>query len=323
MKYRKLGNSDIVVSEIGFGAWGIGGLSKGATSYGKTDDDESKKALKKAYDQCVTFFDTSDIYGNGHSEKLIGETLEDVREKVIISSKVGFLEHNGPQDFSPKYINNSLENTLRRLKTSYLDLYQLHNPPIEIFEGRPEIIETLLDLKEKGKIKAYGISARSPEEAVIAAEKYSFNTIQVNFNLADQRVLGTRLFDICKKKDIGVICRTPLCFGFLSGNYSEDKKFDSADHRSTWPDKQRELWANAYNLFLEAIDKKVKQTHVQVALRFCLSYDVVSTVIPGMLNEKEVVENVYASQLDTLRKDEKLKLEKIFKNNKFFIGKGN
>lgn len=320
MKYRPLGKTGMSVSEIGFGAWGIGGLTKGATSYGKTDDTESIKALRTAYNRGINFFDTSNVYGDGHSEELIGRTFVGERDKIIIASKVGFLEHNGPQDFSERYVNTSLNESLRRLKTDYLDLFQLHSPPMRIFGEGSNIVEVLSQLKEKGKIRAYGISAKSPEDAVKVLGSYPFDTVQINFNMTDQRAIRLGLFELCEEKGIGVIGRTPLCFGFLSGGYSTNYKFDRSDHRSTWSDEQIAVWANAYRLFLDAIDRNVQQTNSQFALRFCLSYDAVSTVIPGMLNEREVVENARASDIGPLKEPERERLEEICKSNVFFLG---
>lgn len=320
MKYRILGKTGIEISEIGFGTWGIGGLSDGATSYGKTDDKISKKALKLAYSKGINFFDTSNVYGNGHSEELLGEVFKTNRKNIVLASKFGFLKHDMPQDFSRRSIQNSLEGTLSRLKTDYLDLYQIHSPKIEFLEKR-DVIETLLELKLQGKIRAYGISAKSPEDAKIVIEKYPFDAIQINFNLTDQRAIENGLLNNCGKQDIGVIGRTPLCFGFLSGNYSNKNNFDLRDHRSTWSEKQKDIWSNAYKLFLEAIDKSVEQTSAQIALRFCLSYNQISSVIPGMLNSKEVLENIIASQIGPLNEKEISRLENIFKENTFFVRK--
>lgn len=317
MRYRKLGNTGIFVSEIGFGAWGIGGLTEGATSYGATDDETSKKALKKAYSLGINFFDTSNVYGNGHSEELIGEVFKKIRSKVIIASKVGFSRHLGPQDFSRDYTLKSLEKSLKRLDTDYLDLLQLHSPSLDALE-ETDILETLQKLKGEGSIRAYGISARSPADAVSAVRNYPFDSVQVNFNLTDQRAIETGLFGICEDKKIGVIARTPLCFGFLSGEYQETK-FDSSDHRSAWSKEQREVWATAYSLFQDTVRKDREQTNAQVALRFCLSYGQVSSVIPGMLNSKEVCENAFASQLGPLHEEEIQGIERIFKENAFFI----
>jgi aryl-alcohol dehydrogenase-like predicted oxidoreductase len=320
MKYRSLGKTGIEVSEIGFGTWGIGGLSEGATSYGKTDDRVSKESLRLAYSKGINFFDTSNVYGDGHSEELLGEVFQKNRKEIILASKFGFLKHDVPQDFSKKSIQNSLEGTLRRLRTDYLDLYQIHSPKIGVLE-KTDVIETLLYLKSQGKLRAYGISAKSPSDAKVAIEKYGFDAIQVNFNLTDQRVLETGLFNLCNNYDIGIIGRTPLCFGFLSGSYSKENKFDLNDHRNSWSKEQREIWSSAYTLFSEAIDKSVKQTNAQIALRFCLSYNQISSTIPGMLTPKEVLENVAASEMGPLNKEELLKLENIFKENTFFVSK--
>jgi aryl-alcohol dehydrogenase-like predicted oxidoreductase len=321
MKYRNLGKTGFNISEIGFGAWGIGGLSEGeATSYGKTDDNKSKMALIKAYEIGINFYDTSNIYGDGHSEELIGDIFKNNRDKIIIASKVGFLKHNSQQEFTKKNIENCIHGSLKRLNTDYLDLYQLHSAPLDILKRSSEALDTLLELKEIKKIRAIGISARSPEEGTLIAKNYPFESIQINFNLVDQRAVESGFMDICQEKGIGVIVRTPLCFGFLSGKY-KNYQFDKEDHRSAWNKEQRAIWANAPNLFLNAVDDKINQTNSQIALRYCLSYPAVSTVIPGMLNEKEVIENSQASELGVLKKEEILRLEKVYRENKFFLGK--
>lgn len=319
MKYRKLGNTGLEVSEIGFGTWGIGGVSDGAISYGPTDDRESTIALWRAFELGVNFFDTSDLYGYGHSESLIGEVFKDVRGKLLIASKVGFVKAYGRQDFSPKHIRKSIEGSLRRLQTDYIDLYQLHSPPVELLE-KGGIVDSFHSLKKEGKVRAIGISVRSPDDGLRAVEGFGFESIQVNFNMVDQRALETGLMDVCRKTGVGLICRTPLCYGFLTGKFSPTSRFDSQDHRSRWPSEQIALWANAYRLFSSALEYQ-NQTHGQIALKFCLSYPSVSTVIPGMLNKCEVEENVSASDLGALTDTERLKVEKIYRDNAFFAGK--
>jgi len=190
-------------------------------------------ALETVLDIGITFYDTSDIYGNGHSEKLIGEVFRKVRSKVIIASKVGFLEHAGSQDFSPGYIRKSLDATLARLQTDYLDLYHLHSPSIGDLSDGEAIKQVLNDLCSEGKIRAYGVSSRSPSEAVTAISEHDFHSIQVNFNLIDQRAIEVVLFDFSAREDSGLIGRTPLCFVSLSGNYRPDIKFDERGHRSS------------------------------------------------------------------------------------------
>lgn len=320
MRYRKLGNTGIEVSEIGFGAWGIGGVTNGATSYGKTDDERSRSALWRAFELGITFYDTSDLYGYGHSESLIGEVFHGRRDRVVIASKVGFLEHNGPQDFSEAHIRKSLNGTLKRLGTDYLDLYQLHSPSLAQIDS-DRVVETLTALKREGKIRALGISARSPDDAIIAVRRYGFDAIQVNFNLVDQRADENGLFALCARRGVGVICRTPLCFGFLAGQFSADIRFDPTDHRSTWPPEQIARWAEAYKLFVEVVRKHSDQSYVQMALKFCLSYEGVSSVIPGMLSVAEVDENAAVSDLGSFEAAEMEKLNEIHRQNSFFIGK--
>ena len=318
MKYRKLGNTGLEVSEIGFGAWGIGGTKNGAIAYGPTNDRTSKTALRRAYDLGVTFYDTADLYGYGHSEALIGMTLSDVRERIIIASKVGFTSFDGLQDFSSQHIRNSIENSLRRLQSDYIDLYQLHSPPVKALE-KDDTLLTLQSLVTEGKVRAMGVSVRSPEEAQFFISKFDFQAIQVNFNFVDQRALDCGLFKLCKSKGIGLIIRTPLCCGFLTARYSEQDKYDSHDHRNSWSTEQIERWAGAYKLFSKGLMDHENQTHAQIALRFCLSYPSISSIIPGMLTEEHVNENVFSSELGVFTIKELQKFRQIYEENTFFI----
>jgi len=321
MKYRDLGATGLSVSEVGFGAWGIGGVGNGAVSYGPTDDEESKAALRRAFDLGVTFYDTADLYGYGHSESLIGGVLKDVRKQIVIASKVGLLGPYGPQDFSPEHIRTALEGSLRRLQTDYVDLYQLHNPPIELLPQDERVLGTLGDLQREGKVRVIGISVRSPEDGLAVAREFGFRSIQVNFNMVDQRALENGLFDLCSREGVGVICRTPLCFGFLTGKYSGVSRFDVSDHRSAWSSEQLKRWAEASQMFAAATAGRSHQTHAQIALRFCLSNGAVSTVIPGMLTREQVDENVIASELGPLSEIERVEMEQIYRENTFFLGK--
>jgi aryl-alcohol dehydrogenase-like predicted oxidoreductase len=313
MKYRKLGSTGLKVSEIGFGAWGIGG-----EAYGSVDDNVSIETLQLAFDLGITFYDTSDLYGRGHSEEIIGIALKDVREEVILATKVGTLPHFGfnmPQDFSPKYINEGIDESLNRLQTDYIDLYQLHSPPIEIINH--DIINTLEKLQEEGKIRAFGISVRSPDDAIVAVKEFGFKAIQVNYNLIDQRALKNGLFDLTIEKNVGVIVRTPLCFGYLSGKLTGKEKFKGKDHRSNWPIEQLQRWAKAPELFNFLIEDG-NRTLVQSALKFCLSHESVSTVIVGMMNPNEVKENIKVSKIDPLTDEELSKIKIIYDTNVFY-----
>lgn len=321
MKYRKLGKTGLIVSEIGFGGWGIGGTKGGSIAYGPTDDLESKRALQLAYDVGITFYDTSDFYGFGNSERLIGQALHDVRQKIIIASKFGLLSKSGEQEFSSTHIRNSVEKSLRRLRTDTIDLYQFHSPSLEGLVKNPEGFQTLERLRAEGKIRAIGLSARSPQEALQAAKEFPFQTLEVNFNLVDQRAEENGLFDFCADGDLGIIVRTPLAFGFLTGEYPPEGFHEKGDHRQLWSLEQRQKWHEAIELFLNVFENSNGQTKAQLALRFCLSFSAVSTVIPGMLTREQVLENTKASDLGLLQSHERQKIKEVYLQNRFFIGR--
>jgi aryl-alcohol dehydrogenase-like predicted oxidoreductase len=319
MNYRPLGNSQIQISEIGFGAWGIGGNQDGARAYGPTDDAESKLALSRAIDRGITFFDTSPLYGYGHSEKLIGETLSTKRSEIVLSSKVGYVNFKGDQNFSPSHIRSSLEGSLRRLRTDYIDVFQLHDPPIDQLRGDGEILRTLDALQEEGKVRAIGISVRAPNEGLVARDVYPFQCIQLNFNLVDQRAQEDGVLDQCLEHGIGVISRTPLCFGFLTGKYSAADEYDSTDHRSLWSKEQVDRWAQAYRLFATELNDANVQSNAQIALRYCLSFKGITTAIPGMLCEAHVDENSQSSAMGRFGADTLAHFREIYKQNTFFV----
>lgn len=315
MKYRQLGKTGLNVSEIGFGTWGLGG-----NSYGPVDDAVSIDALRFAFEQGITFFDTSDLYGNGHSEIVLGEALQGVRDQVIICTKVGLLPHSGfemPCDFSPEHIRRGLNASLSRLKTDYIDLYLLHSPTLEILQSDHRIMETLEELKKQGKIRAYGISARSPQDALSSVCEFGFQATQVNFNLIDQRAITNGFFDLARENNVGVIARTPFCFGYLTGKLTGSESFNGIDHRSNWPQEQLKRWAAAPGLFSFLTDGQ-KRTPAQIALRYCLEHTEVSTVIPGMMSRAEVTENIQAVDIDPLTESEMNKIREIYDNTSFY-----
>ena len=318
MKLRALGKTGINVSEVGFGAWGIGGTANGAIAYGPVDRSESILALQYAFDYGITFFDTSDFYGFGESEEVIGEAFSGLRSKVIIASKVGMVTDESNQNFEANYIRSTLEQSLVRLQTDYIDLYQLHSPPARVLSHHDPAITILEKLKRDGKIRAWGISARSPADASTAIS-VGAEVVQINFNLVDQRARSMGIFEKAEKAECGVIVRTPLSFGFLTGRYSANQKYDERDHRSKWSPEQRVRWAEAYRLFQALLALQPEQTPAQFALRFCLSFPEVSTIIPGMLTRKHVGENVGASSLGPLTPEALEIAHSIYESNEFFV----
>ena len=309
------------MSEIGFGGWGIGGTIGQAVGYGSTDDGESLAALKRAYEKGVTFYDTADLYGYGHSERLIGRAFRDVRGKVVIASKGGRTDPNGGQDFSVTHLDRALEGTLLRLQTDYLDLYQLHDPPLTVLQSCEEPFSFLDRLRRSGRVRAVGISLRSPEEGAEALKRYGFQSVQSNFSMLDQRVLQNGLLELCRVSGVGFIARTPLCFGFLTGAVGGDTAFQKGDHRIRWSVEQRTRWAEAARQFFTSLEE-VGQTPAQMALRFCLSYEGVSAAIPGILTVGHADENTAASELGPLREERRRFIEKAYDRQEVFLGRG-
>jgi aryl-alcohol dehydrogenase-like predicted oxidoreductase len=276
--------------------------------------------LRCALDQGINFFDTSDLYGFGHSEELLGKTFAGCRERVVLASKGGMVGNTG-QDFSPEYLRKALHDTLHRLRTDYVDVYQLHSPAVPLLREKPDTLELMKELQSAGKIRAWGISARSPEEARIAVEEFAAPVIQVNFNLTDQRANENGLFALCQQRNVGVIVRTPLCFGFLTGHY-QTAGFASTDHRSRWSSEQIQKWQQANNSFRFLFEVNPKNTPAQIALRFCLSFAAVSTTIPGMLLSQHVNENAASSILGPLSPEQLQRINEVYSTTQFFVPKG-
>jgi aryl-alcohol dehydrogenase-like predicted oxidoreductase len=300
MRYRPLGTSGLTVSEIGFGAWGIGGATVGETSYGATDDRRSSAALERALDLGVTFFDTSNVYGDGHSEALIGAAFAGNRERVVIATKAGLIRFGAAADFSPESLRRSLDGSLARLGCDYVDLLQLHNPPADLFVRAPESYDALETFRREGKVRALGLSVRNPADAPSLIEGHRIDALQINLNMLDLRAHESGLLALATRRGIGVIARTPLCFGFLSGAVGPETRFPPGDHRRTWPRAQLERWSKGARAMQDAAGAAEGQSWSQVALRFCLSFPEVASVIPGMLGPEEVVENARASELGPL-----------------------
>jgi aryl-alcohol dehydrogenase-like predicted oxidoreductase len=318
MNYRSLGRTGLVVSEIGFGAWGIGGRTVSQTSYGDTDDRTSLAALAGAHDCGITFFDTSAVYGNGHSEELIGQALSGVRHKAVLATKAGYEAWDRPPDFSAAAIVASTERSLGRLRTDYLDLLLLHNPPLDVLLAL-DVQEALARLVASGKIRAWGASCKGPADALEALRACDVSVIQANFNMMDVRAVTSGLFEEVSRQNAGFIARTPLCFGFLSGTVTRDTKFPPGDHRLGWSSAQLANWIDGARDLLEAVLASPGLAGVQAALRFCLAFPEVSCTIPGILTPAEAGQNAAASGLGALPKDAVAAVLEINRNRQFFV----
>ncbi len=319
MKYRKLGRADLLCSVIGFGCWGLGGVA-----YGPISEKTSKKVLDKSFEKGLNFYDTSDLYGfgdDGRSEKILGSVFKKKRDKVILASKFGLLPHDGwfmPERYNLSYLNIALEKSLRRLNTDYIDLIQLHSPSMATLKNKNKMLEIISFLKKKkkeGKIRYFGVSVRSPKDALFVVKNYkSFYSIQTNFNIIDQRIIENNLIEKCNKLKVGIIARTPLVYGYLTGKINEQKKLLGKDHRKKWNKKQLKIWANAPKIF-EKLIKNKKMTITQFCLLFCTSFQSVTTTIPGMMSLRHVNENLQAGKFNKLTKKETDEIFELYKSH--------
>ena len=300
MRYRVLGRTGLDVSEIGFGCWAIGG-----TSYGPTKDEESLQALEAAWENGVNFFDTADTYGHGHSESLLAQFLKGKpREKIIVATKAGWDFYDGRgsrKNFDPAYLRMACEKSLQRLRIDTIDLYQLHNPSLELIQ-KGEVISVLEALKKEGKIRFIGISLHTEEEALAAMKDQRVDTLQLVFNLLDQR-MGRRIFSQAGKEKVGLIVREPLACGLLTGKYAADYEFPKTDHRRRY---QREKMSHEIQKveMIHRILSTQRLTLTCAALEYILAYEEISTVIPGAKTPVQVLDNIQATKNPRLRSQE-------------------
>ncbi len=307
MEYRKFGNTELQVSTVGFGAWGIGGPVMAGDipiGWGKVDDHQSLEALKTALDRGINFYDTADFYGLGHSEELIGKTFGN-REDVIIATKVGHrLKNDGSifLNYSKKHILEACNSSLKRLKRDHIDYYQLHSARMEHLQ-QGECIEAMEQLQKEGKIRYWGLSLNTfnPEpEARFLMERNLGHGFQIVFNIINQR--GLPVIRETNEAGYGIIARMPLQFGLLTGKFDKNTRFGKNDHRAFRLPPP--LLSESLNT-LEPIWKKADESHISktaLALSYILSYDEVSTVIPGIKTPEQAKLNT--SGIIRLSKDD-------------------
>ena len=305
MKYRALGKTGIQVSEIGFGGWAIGG------GWGAQDDKESTEALHTAIDNGINFIDTAEGYGNGKSEKIIAEILKTRKEEITVATKIPPVEGIWPpspyckieERYPESYIRKNIEERLKFLNTDCIDLLQLHTWT-RAWNSNPTALEVLKDLKKEGKIKAIGISTPEQDQnCVIDLMRQGYlDVIQVIYNIFEQEP-AAEILPVAKENNVGVIVRVAFDEGVLTGKYKTDSTFGEGDFRNSYFEGDRLERAVKR---VDKIKEEIKDTDLtmpQLALKFPLSNDAVSTVIPGMRNKKQALANSAVSDLDNLSYD--------------------
>ncbi|HEX9986064.1 MAG TPA: aldo/keto reductase [Thermoanaerobaculia bacterium] len=300
MQYRELGKTDIKVSEVGFGAWAIGGPAEASGTpfgWGRTSDDDSLAAIRRARELGVTFFDTADSYGFGRSESLLGIVLSRKRSDVVIATKVGVVrdaEGRLKKDFSKKHLFLAIDGSLKRLRTDYVDLYQLHNPTMD--ELRTDDIHEAMDrLQEVGKIRYWGISVTTPEEGLEVVRNGWGYSLQVLYNVLNQAP-SKELFPLAKEKGYGIIARVPLASGLLTGKFRPDTAFATDDVRQNFLTPKRLEEALSRVDEVKSIIGGTARSLTEGALRFVLANGSISTTIPGARNARQVEMNVAAAE---------------------------
>jgi len=292
MQYRKFGNTELVVSEIGFGAWAIGGgamIGNTAIGWGDADDTVSINAIHAALDAGINFFDTADIYGLGHSEEMLGKTIGQNKE-IIIATKAGNVSRNNQftVDYSKEYILKACEESLRRLKREAIDYYQLHSARIQHLQNG-ECIEAMKQLQQQGKIRYWGISLNTfdplPEADFFIDNKIA-NGFQLVLNLLNQKTLP--LLKRSAENGYGLIVRMALQFGLLTGKFDKDVSFSENDHRKNRLTKEVIEVSNNALKPVWALCEKYNCSKTQLALSYILSYLEVSTIIAGIRTAEQV-----------------------------------
>lgn len=299
MEYRRLGRTDMVVSRVAFGAWAIGGF------WGPPDDDASMRALHAAVDNGVNFIDTADVYGDGRSERLIARLRrERPGETIWVATKAG---RKLPEQTVSGYCDANLvawvDESLRNLETDALDLLQLHCPPRALYD-MPGTFECLDRLAGTGKIRHYGVSVETVDEALAAMNYPNVQSVQIIFNIF-RRKPADSVFPVARARDVGIIARVPLASGLLTGKFTPETRFHPDDHRAFNRAGERfdmgeTLSGVPFEVGLEAVERLRPfvpdgSTMGQAALRWILMFDAVTCAIPGARTPEQAADNAGAA----------------------------
>ncbi|NDI36166.1 aldo/keto reductase [Chengkuizengella sediminis] len=320
MNYRQLGNRDLKVSEVSFGTWAIGG------SWGSTSDEESLRALHRAMDEGVNFFDTADVYGGGHSEELLAKATKGKEDSIHIATKFcRFGDIHDPNTYSMETVRNYCETSLKKLNRERIDLYQIHCPPMDILKDG-SVFEVLDKLKEEGKIRHYGVSVETAEEGLVCLENPNVAALQVIFNIFRQKP-SEQLLPKAKEKGTGILVRLPLASGLLTGKFTAQSTFEEDDHRNFNENGEQfnvgETFAGLGLSKGSELASQLKwisegrENMTRAALRWILDHEEVSCVIPGFKNVKQVEDNLQAIQVSSFSSEEMKKLSDFYKNEVF------
>lgn len=316
MEYRRLGRTDMTVSAISFGAWAIGG------EWGAVDDDESLRALHTAIDAGMNLIDTADVYGDGRSERLVARLRRERRRDTIwVATKAGRrLPEQTPEGYNRQNLSAWLERSLRNLEMEAVDLLQLHCPHPKVYD-MPEVFGILDDLVRAGKVRYYGVSVESVDEALRAIHHRNVQTVQIIFNMFRLKP-AEAFFPEAKARRVGVLARVPLASGLLTGKLRPDSRFAPDDHRhfnreGQEFDKGETFSGVPFEAGLEAVERlrplvPPGATLAQLALRWILMFDAVACAIPGARTPAQARDNAAAAALPPLSNEAMATLQAVY-----------
>lgn len=315
MHYRELGRTGWKVSAISFGSWAIGG------SWGPVGDTDSLAALHRAAELGVNFFDTSDRYGDGRSERLLARFRREQGERIYIATKIGRrLNPHVAEGYTLDNLTAFVERCLVNLETDALDLVQLHCPPTAVY-SMPETFDALDELVRTGKIRHYGVSVEKIEEALKAIEQPNVQSVQIIFNLFRHRPAEVVL-DRARQRGVGILARVPLASGLLTGKLRPDSAFSADDHRTynrhgASFDRGETFSGVDFELGLQAVEELRElcppdMSLTQFALRWILMFDQVTCAIPGAKRPEQAEENSSAADLPPLSAETMAKVNSIY-----------
>jgi len=293
MKFNDFGKTGLNVSDVGFGAWAIGGMAWGA---GRNDED-ARSALKTAMDNGVNFYDTCDAYGNGHSEELMGQFFKGIRSEVVIVTKGGtnFRVPERSKNFQRDYLLMCVDESLKRLQTDYIDVYLLHVPDSS-FQDKENVFETMKEIKRSGKARVCGLAMWGAKDTLHALGKDREGVIEAlecPFNILNKTNIET--IGIAKERNIAVFTSQPLASGILTGKFSADTRFAEGDNRKGFWTPERFAAVQRDMALIESCIQPPVRTMAQLALAYNLNYPGICSVIPGAKTSEQVLQNLTAS----------------------------
>jgi aryl-alcohol dehydrogenase-like predicted oxidoreductase len=321
MRYRKLANTDVTLSEVGFGVWTVS-----AGWWGDFSDDQAADLLRRALDLGVTYFDTGDTYGNGRGETILARAFGGQRDKVVIGTKFGYDFYNNPDlnrgqrerphNWTPEFVRFALEQSLKRLETDYIDLWMLHNPRLDAIQ-QDDLFALLEQLKSEGKIRAYGASLGpaigGTEHGDEVLKTRQLDALQIIFNLLEQDP-GRRFFPLAREHNTGILVRVPHSSGMLEGKYTAETTFPASDHRSHRP---RSWLIEGLQKIerLKFLYEERGMTLGQAALKWVLAEPTVTSAQPNIYDLEQLEEFAAAPDLPDLTPGDLQEVSALYARN--------